>query len=165
MKVKSAAIPAQGAGRRPASAPALVSAAAILGLAIGASYSTLRAQSRSVWDGVYTEEQANRGEPLYNQHCASCHGDRLTGGESAPPLAGGEFLANWDGLTVGDLFERTRKTMPQNKPGKLSREVNANILVYMLSVNGFPAGETELPHNTERLKQIRIEATQPDRKK
>ncbi len=138
-------------------------AVAILGLAIAAFCSALHAQSRSVWDGVYTEEQAGRGESLYNQHCASCHGEKLTGGESAPPLAGGQFLSNWDGLTVGDLFERTRKTMPQNRPGTLSREVNADILAFILSVNQFPAGDTELPHQTERLKQIRIEASKPER--
>ena len=118
--------------------------------------------SRSVWDGVYTDEQTKRGEALYARECASCHGDLLTGGEQAPPLAGGEFLSNWNGLTVGDLFERVRKTMPLNKPGKLSREVNADILAYMLAVNKFPAGQTELSHNAEMLKQIRIEATKPD---
>lgn len=118
--------------------------------------------TRSVWDGVYTNEQAKRGEGLYARECASCHGDLLTGGEQAPPLAGGEFLANWNGLTVGDLFDRIRKTMPMNKPGKLSREVNADILAYILAVNKFPAGNTELSSNTEMLKQIRLEAEKPN---
>ena len=113
--------------------------------------------SKSVWDGVYTEEQAGRGQALYNKHCASCHADTLTGGEMSPPLAGGEFLSNWNGLTLGDLFERIRTTMPQNNAGKLSREVNADILAYILSVNKFPAGKAELPHQTEFLKEIRID--------
>lgn len=141
-------------------------AAAIIALAfVDPCAPELRAQegSRSVWDGVYSEEQGKRGQPRYNQECASCHGDTLMGGESAPALAGGEFLANWDGLTAGDLFERIRKTMPQNKPGKLSREVTADILAYILSMNKFPAGDTELPHATERLNQIRIEAIKPDK--
>ncbi len=100
--------------------------------------------TRSVWDGVYTDAQADRGRPLYNQHCASCHADTLMGGEMSPPLVGGEFLSNWNGLTLGDLFERIRTTMPQNKAGKLSREVNSDITAYILSVNKFPAGKTEL---------------------
>ena len=125
-------------------------------LAIGASLA--QDANRSVWDGVYTQEQASRGQGLYNQNCASCHADTLTGGESSPPLAGGEFLSNWNGLTLGDLFERIRTSMPQNNPGKLSREVNADITAYILSVNKFPAGKTELPHATEFLKQIRIES-------
>ncbi len=117
--------------------------------------------SRSVWDGVYTSEQAKRGATLYANDCASCHGSALNGGESAPPLAGGEFFANWNGLTVGDLFERIRVSMPADNPGKLSREQDADILAFMLSMNQFPDGQTQLEHRTEVLKQIRFEATKP----
>lgn len=119
--------------------------------------------ARSVWDGVYTADQAKRGQPLYNQNCSSCHGDTLTGGEMAPPLTGGDFLANWNGLTAGDLFERIRTSMPASNPGKLSREVNADILAYILSVNQFPAGKTELDRRTEPLKLIRIDSVKPDK--
>lgn len=137
-----------------------VAVAAIVGLAgIGVSQS-----QRSVWDGVYTEEQAKRGQARYNELCSSCHGDTLGGGESAPPLAGGEFLANWNTLTMGDLFDRTRSTMPQNKPGSLSREANAEILAYVLSANQFPAGKEALPLASEVLREIRIEAVKPERK-
>jgi mono/diheme cytochrome c family protein len=114
--------------------------------------------TRSVWDGVYTSMQAERGAALYANNCASCHGSALGGGESAPPLAGGEFSSNWNGLTVGDLFERIRISMPADRPGKLTREQDADVLAYMLSVSEFPAGKTELEHQTEVLKQIRIEA-------
>jgi cytochrome c len=115
--------------------------------------------SRSVWDGVYTSDQATRGSTLYAAECASCHGTALNGGESAPPLTGGEFFSNWNGLTVGDLFDRIRVSMPADNPGKLTREQDADILAYMLSMNQFPAGKTELEHRTEVLKQIRFEAT------
>ncbi len=122
-------------------------------------------QERSVWDGVYTEDQAERGQPLYRKECGVCHGDLLTGGEMAPPLAGGDFLANWNGLTVGDLVERIRKTMPPNKPGKLSRTAHADITAFLLKANEFPAGETELSGRTELLQMIRIGMTKPDRNK
>lgn len=117
--------------------------------------------SRSVWDGVYTAEQAKRGGALYANACASCHGSALNGGESAPPLTGGEFFSNWDGLTVGDLFDRIRVSMPADKPGSLTREQDADILAFMLSINQFPQGQTELEHRTEVLKQIRFEAAKP----
>ena len=139
----------------------------ILALAVvGVSLTTLRAQSdtRSVWDGVFTEDQAKRGQAAYNENCSSCHGDSLTGGEMAPALAGGDFQSNWNGLTMGDLYDRIRTTMPLNKPGKLSREVNADILAYILRVNQFPAGQTELPHQSEVLKLIRFESVKPDKK-
>jgi len=125
---------------------------------IGFQFSALRAQApRSVWDGVYTDAQAKQGQASYNDKCSSCHGDTLMGGESAPALAGGEFLSNWNGLTLGDLFERIRTTMPQNRPGSLSRDVNTQILAYVLSVNQFPAGKTDLPAQTEVLKEIKID--------
>src|SRR5579872_3450337 len=119
---------------------------------------------RSVWDGVYSAEQAKRGQARYNELCGSCHGDTLGGGESAPPLAGGEFMANWNTLTVGDLFDRTRRTMPQDKPGTLSREAGAEVVAYLLSANQFPAGKEALPGNGNALMEIRIEASKPDRK-
>lgn len=123
------------------------------------------AESRSVWEGVYTDEQAKRGEPIYRKECAVCHGDMLTGGESAPPLSGGAFLANWNGLTMGDLFDRIRKTMPQSNPGRLTRQQDADILAFMLSVNKFPSGKTELYRQSEMLKEIRFESAKPASKK
>lgn len=117
--------------------------------------------SKSIWDGIYTEEQSTRGKALYSQECASCHGGELTGGEMAPPLAGGEFLAGWDGLTVGDLFERIRISMPQNNPGSLSGQQNADVLAFMFSSNKFPAGTTEMPKEAGILKQIKFEVKKP----
>src|SRR5215475_13341697 len=130
---------------------------------IGAFRSATGAQepSRSVWDGVYTEEQAKRGAALYGRECASCHGTDLTGADEIPALSGPAFLANWDGLTVGDLSERVRRTMPPNKLGRLTRQQIVDILGHVLRVNGFPAGKTELDPKAEPLKQIRIEATKP----
>ena len=132
---------------------------------VASSFIALRAQapaeSRSVWDGVYTEEQAKRGDEVYKKECAACHGAELTGGESAPPLTGGAFQANWNGLTLGDLFDRVRKTMPQAKPGSLTRQQDSDVLAFMLSMNKFPAGKTELYRQSEMLKEIRFETKKP----
>jgi mono/diheme cytochrome c family protein len=123
---------------------------------------TAHAQTtKSVWDGVYTEEQAKRGQPMYAESCASCHGPELMGGEMAPPLATGDFLSGWDGLTVGDLFERIRISMPQNAPGSLSGAQNADILAFILSANKFPAGKDELGNQAMMLKTIKFEAKKP----
>jgi mono/diheme cytochrome c family protein len=121
-------------------------------------------ETRSVWDGVYTEEQAKRGEEIYRKECASCHGDTLVGGGGAAPLTGGTFLSNWNGLTVGDLFDRIRKTMPQGSVGKLTKQQDADVLAFLLSFNKFPLGKTELQKQVEFLKEIRFEATKPDAK-
>jgi S-disulfanyl-L-cysteine oxidoreductase SoxD len=145
-----------------------LAAAAITGLAALGAFYSLRAQSplaRSVWDGVYTEDQANRGRASYGRECAGCHGESLTGADEVPALAGGAFLSNWDGLTVGDLFERIRISMPADRPGKLNREQIADILSYLLAFNRFPPGKTELERQTEILKEIRFESSKPDQTK
>ena len=149
---------------------------AAIGLAaIGASYPQTRAQqplllaqgtapseSRTVWDGVFTQKQADRGKELYAKHCSECHLETLMGSDMTPPLVGGDFLSNWTDSTLGDLFERIRKTMPLNNPGSVPRDAIPDILAYMLSANKFPVGETELSRDTHLLGQIRIEATKPD---
>jgi quinoprotein glucose dehydrogenase len=135
----------------------LVSAAAL-----GAMRPALHAQNtKTVWDGVYTQEQAKRGRGQFNDQCASCHGPDMNGGEMAPPLAGGAFLANWDGETAGGLEERIRITMPQGAEGTLSRQQVVDIIASILAANDMPAGTTELPKELEILKQIQITAKKP----
>ena len=85
----------------------------------------------------------------------------LEGDDEATPLADAGFLSNWNGLTVGELFERIRTTMPYNNPDSVNREAKLRIVAYILSYNGFPAGHTELSTRTEVLNRIRIDAAQP----
>jgi hypothetical protein len=114
----------------------------------------------SVWNGVYTDEQAKRGEGLYLRECASCHLEDLMGVEYSPPLTIDFFISDWGlgALTVGDLFERIRTSMPKDKPGSLSRQGYADILAHILKLNNFPAGRKELDHDAIVLKQIRMNA-------
>ena len=67
-------------------------------------------------------------------------------------------MSNWTGLTVADLFDRIRLSMPQNAPGSLTRQENADVLAFILSSNKFPAGKAELDKDSEPLKQIKLEA-------
>ena len=124
----------------------------------------LRAQEgpKSVWDGVYTDAQAERGKAAYTQSCVFCHGPELAGTGEAKPLAGPEFLSSWNGLSVGELLDRTRTTMPQEAPASLDRATYADILAYLLKFNGFPAGQTELAQRAEFLTGIRIDAFKPE---
>ena len=121
----------------------------------------VKAQSggTSVWDGVYTAAQAKRGSTTYRDHCVQCHGGQLDGTGEAPPLSGPEFLSHYDGLTVGGLFDRTRKTMPHNAPGSLSRNEYADVIAFVLKFNGFPEGAKELDRRSEYLQGIEFHAT------
>ena len=112
----------------------------------------------SVLDGVYTEAQAGRGAAGFAQYCSVCHGASLGGVGEAPALVGAQFISDFNGLTVGDLFERIRTTMPLNNPGALSRDQYADILAFVLKTNGYPAGPRELYRRTEYLNVIRFEA-------
>jgi mono/diheme cytochrome c family protein len=117
------------------------------------------AAGRSVWDGVYTLNQAKRGA-LKSGLCVQCHGDGFVGGP-APELAGDSFTSKWSGQTIGDLFELIRRTMPDDDPGALSREEYADLVAYILAVNKYPVGTTEISTSAEPLKLIRIDASKP----
>ena len=127
-------------------------------VALGAVAAGLLWAQASVWDGIYSVEQARKGETLYRQECASCHGEKLEGRGQAPPLTGSDFTMDWNGMTMDDLFEKMQTSMPADKPGQLSREQNAALLAFILNANQFPVGAAELPTNGERLRQIRFEA-------
>jgi len=143
---------------------------ATLGLQV---FATAQSPSPSVWDGIYTIAQADRGQKLYQQYCANCHGQYLEGtaedplialnyphlaGRGKPPLAGWEFRENWTAMSVGDLYERFRISMPQNAIGSLTGQQNADILAYVVSRNGYPSGAQELAPNKADLDRITFEA-------
>jgi S-disulfanyl-L-cysteine oxidoreductase SoxD len=138
--------------------------AVLVGVTTAGMFRAVSAQEKTQWDGVYTEDQARRGEPMYQQYCASCHGPDMSGGEMAPGLTGGEFSSNWNDLTLGQLFDRMRTSMPQNNPGSLTRQQIADILAFILSKGNAPAGQTELPTQSEVLGTIKYTSMNPKAK-
>jgi hypothetical protein len=75
-----------------------------------------------------------------------------------PPLVGGAFTSNWNDLTLGDLSERIRLTMPLDSPGRLSRQQNVDVIAFILKTTAWPSGATELLPDVGALKQIKIQA-------
>src|ERR1043165_9060110 len=132
--------------------------AGALALALAATIEA-RAQQRTVWDGVYTEEQATRGETLYGEQCVKCHGATLQGnGEGALPLTGATFKSTWNGVSMGAMFDRVRLSMPQDKPASMTRQQVADLLAFILRANKFPAGKEELARQTDLLNTIVFQA-------
>jgi mono/diheme cytochrome c family protein len=116
---------------------------------------------KSVWQGIYNPDQAERGRAVYSERCSACHGAAMNGTGEAPSLIGGEFISHWDTMTVGDLYDRVRTTMPQNDPASLTREQYADVLAFLLKTNGFPAGAAPLDKRSEVLATITITAAKP----
>ena len=100
-------------------------------------------QTRAITEGVYTAEQAQRGQGLYKAQCVTCHGDKLQG-LVGPMLAGDAFLAAWGGRSLAQLVDKIQNTMPLQAPGTLNRQQSIDIAAYMLQASNIRAGQAPL---------------------
>jgi mono/diheme cytochrome c family protein len=112
--------------------------------------------TKSTFDGVYSDAQSARGEKISVASCSVCHGDKLAGTDMGPGVAGPMFREAWSGRSMGELFDKVKTTMPANEPGSLSAAATADVLAYILKVNDYPAGSAELPSDMAALNQIKI---------
>lgn len=114
-------------------------------------------QSKSAADGVYLKEQAERGAKKYEVFCSSCHAEDLSGTNSGdsggPPLRHDDFM---DGSTADAIFNKIRRTMPLDAPGRNSTEDYVDILAFIFRENGFPAGQQALSADPALLEGIKI---------
>jgi mono/diheme cytochrome c family protein len=118
-------------------APVFLGAAAVAGMPVSAS-------SQQVPLPPYMVAQADAGEEIFQQVCASCHEPDLTGGDQGPPLSDAYFASSWGGSLVADLLSFVRDEMPFDSPGSLDEDAYVDVISYILSVNGIPAGDTPL---------------------
>lgn len=123
------------------------------------SFAVYAGQSRSAKDGVYSDEQAKRGQATYKAQCAACHGQALNG-NLGPPLTGDDFNSAWSARPLSDVVNKIQITMPANDPGKLTREQATDVVAYLLQVGTFPAGRTDLAADEAALQQIALPVTE-----
>ena len=114
------------------------------------------ASGGTVWDGIFTEAQASRGEAAYGRSCAACHKEDLLGAGTAPALAGDAFFQRWNESTVDDVVQTMRSSMPQDAPNSLAAQVYVDIMTYLLKASGSPTGAGELMADRDRLKLVRV---------
>ena len=131
----------------------LIRAAALV---FAAALSTVSAQDTTVWDGVYTAAQAERGDKRFADTCASCHGADMAGGPGIPGVTGIEFMFKYNNKTVGELFDYLKENMPPGQQGSLTDAQYLDLTAAILKGNGFPEGSTELAADAATLKTIRI---------
>ncbi len=131
----------------------------ILLLSGGLSAAVVRqAAPGSIWSGVFSDAQAQRGERAYQASCAQCHGQNLVSVDSeSPSLTGPRFKTNWVGKTVAERYQRMRKSMPPSAPGSLDEQTDIDIVAFILKFNGYPSGAQELGVDIAALEAIVIE--------
>lgn len=134
--------------------------AAVLFLAAGAAGVGAAQARTSIWDGVYTDAQAERGHTLYMQSCARCHGANLWGTYEIPPLVG-RIMPFYSGSTLDVLFDYISTAMPLDRPGALGPNADADILAFILKSNDVPSGSKELSPGS--LKDINFDSARPPR--
>lgn len=110
-------------------------------------------QSRTVSEGIYSDGQATRGQIIFKERCAVCHGAALEG-SVGPPLVGAEFMGDFNKLPLSELFNKIQKTMPQDDPGTLQPPQTADLVAFILKSNKFPAGRADLGIDEAVLKSI-----------
>lgn len=111
-------------------------------------------QTKTVWDGVFTEQQAARGAITFSASCSRCHSSNPNGGEEGRRLAGDPFWQSYRESTVDHLLDFVSKNMPNGAPGSLSARDYADLVAFILSQNGLPAGPAELTKDSAAGIQI-----------
>ena len=121
---------------------------------------SLAANTRTNWDGVYTDAQAQRGRDVYRRACAVCHLDTLEGDAVSPTLVGPAFLGRFTGQTAHEMVQAVRASMPQNAPDTLGDRAYVDLIAFLLNANGGRSGASELPLDVAELEKIVITAEQ-----
>jgi mono/diheme cytochrome c family protein len=122
---------------------------------VSSGYAILSAQAKpagkTVWDGVYTDAQAERATATFSSTCSRCH--TLTA-EGNRPLSGDKFWEGYTQKTVADLLAFVSKNMPNGQGGSLPASTYNDLVALILKSNGFPAGTTEVAPETVANVQI-----------
>jgi mono/diheme cytochrome c family protein len=125
-------------------------------IATTGTYVVARQSRRTVWDGIYNEDQAARGKQLYVGNCSVCHQEGLQGADLAPALKGDSFVLRWSESSVDDMLTAISTSMPADAPGSLMPQQYLDIVTYLLQQNSFPAGKEEIKADPVLLKTITI---------
>ena len=117
---------------------------ACAGLTVSEPGTPVSESMATVWDGVFSQEQAAEGAAQYELSCSACHSADLRGSSTSPSLVGSGFLFFWQDKPLSELFTTIHTLMPTDAPNSLPTRTYLNILSYILEANEFPAGESDL---------------------
>ena len=139
--------------RHPASAvigvTLLAACATVVWLRADAAQKAAPETPRSTLNGVYTAAQADKGKEIFANICQGCH--------TTASQSGTAFANRWKWQPLSDLYTFIDEEMPKDDPGSLKPAEEAEVIAYLLKLNGLPAGKEELPGDVDALKKIKIE--------
>lgn len=146
---RGTALPRSVMSRPRVASPLVIAGAVAIACAlVPQSAASQEGPLKSTQDGVFSEDQARRGEETFQKVCAACH---------LPEQFGETFIQSWAGATVGDLYDLISSLMPEDQPGSLEPEEYVAVLSYIFKMNGLPPGPVALDERREILGSIRIE--------
>jgi len=142
--------------------PAIFVLAIALALAAGATHAAAQGQA-SIWAGVYSQAQAQRGAAVHSSACAKCHGNRLNGAgwpdqPPSPAIAREGFLKRWEGKPLSELADYIRERMPADDPGGLSDQEISDAIAQMLALSSVPPGSKDLSIGDKSVSETVIKA-------
>ena len=98
--------------------------------------------------GVFSAAQADEGRDSFRSLCTECHFSR--------EFSDARFKFKWSRRSAGDLYETIFTSMPESAPGILSPEEAVALVTYILRMNGFKPGGSELAADRDALDAISL---------
>lgn len=132
---------------------ALAAALVLPAVAVAQDSAAAATAERPLTSGVFSQKQVERGEGVYRTSCQSCH--------AKTEYTGDKFKVAWVSKTAFDIFDTIRSQMPEDNPGSLERQEYVDVVVYIFSLNAYPAGANDLPADDDGLKKVRIDNPPP----
>src|SRR5207344_1415365 len=102
--------------------------------AVVVSAQTAKPTGPTVWDGVFTDAQADRASGTFSQSCERCH---TLASQGTRPLSGDKFWEGYTQKTVGDLLTFVKTNMPNGNGGSLSASTYNDLVALILKSNNF----------------------------
>ena len=123
-------------------------------IAVGALGATAMGQNATPGtSGPFTGPQAAAGHQAYENNCAPCHLQDMSGTNDAPALAGTPFMGAWGKRSTAALYSKIATTMPLGAGGSLSEKQYTDIVAYILERNGARAGCAAIDFDVDAIRR------------
>lgn len=102
----------------------------------------------STTGAVFSDAQANRGRDTFRAGCTECH--------FSSEFRDSSFKFKWSRRSAGNLYQMIQTEMPEDAPGSLSPEQTVELVSYILRMNGFEPGASDIMPDRAVLDEISL---------